>query len=665
MSKDAIFWAEYQDIWQELYQEFAYAFKNYEEYSLVIKNYLNKTLTENYESNIEIADLLKGAKKFLRNIIHHNLCDNKIFIILNYITSNIDSNKDGEIEKLINWFKQFSYTPSPNVIIDLIDQSSILKETLANLVTNNLDIIKKYGLNKVFDNDLLVLFIEIYCTLNNIDLDAEIDINKNDAPKDEKEHMVDFMPTGVEAFISEIRQKHLEVLTKEQEYDLLIKIKNGDQEAYRYFYEHNCRLVISIARKYNNPKVEYEDLIQEGCIGLMTAIERFDVERGLKFSTYATWWIRQAVLRALYRYGRKTGVSFNKNYDLIQFRKDVEKFADELGKMPSDKEVASHLAMSLEEVQENNQLLLNDCSINQTVNMESSEEIGDLISDDNVKIEGDFITHNLASEMQELFVKAGLTEQEIVILNNRWGLKDYEEKTLSDIGKMFGFTRERARQHEANAIKKLRKYAGTKDFALYLDNPDEALERIKKLSIWHKNHPSSYIVYDIDVSDIKEDAKEKKANLSWDTKKRKNINCLYKFLKQYKKEDIDAVVETLSDEEKQILAICNDYFNNPSLYSTWNSEAVKKKYSNVLSKLYYRLNNRDKKLKITTIYDLAFCKKNTKEEINLAIYMLESCDQEIIKLRYGNDLENPIVSDEWNFQKYGDVFYEGCVKHND
>ena len=646
------------DNWYLLYQEYAYAFKDYEDFTLALKSFLDK-------HSIDFDSItMDRYRKYIKTLIHNRLNENKIDILLNYININIDPNKDEieEIGKLIEWFKSLYYTPAPNVIIDLIEKSSIFKNILAKLVSKNSDKIKKYGLNKVFDNELIALFIEIYCTLNDIVLE-EIPETISDEEQKFSQNTSDYMPTGVDAFISEIKMKDLEVLTKEEEYALLTKIKNGDQDAYQYFYEHNCRLVISIAKRYRNPRVDYEDLLQEGCIGLMTAIERFELNRGLKFSTYATWWIRQAILRAINKYGRKTGISINKNSDLIQYRKNLEKYADELGRWPTDKEAAEYFGISIAEVQENNQLLLADYSINQRISDETSEELGEFIQDESITIESDTIIHNLADEVQNLFKKAGLTEQEILILNYRWGLDGCEEKTLSEVGKLFGFTRERARQYEAKAIKKLRKYAGTKDFALYLDNPDKALERLNKLISWHFNNPQSYIIYDIDVSKVSIKPIDEKTETILDTKRKKKENYLYKTLKEYSPDEIDAVVDTLSDEEKKILTIRNDYLNNPSLYSSWNSDYVKQTYSNILAKIRYRLNASNKKIKVTTIFDLAFSKKYNKEEIKLAITMLDFPDKEIIRLRYGEDLDNPVTSSEWDFKKYGDIFYEEVIPH--
>ena len=471
------------------------------------------------------------------------------------------------------------------------------------------------------------------------------------------------MPTGVDAFISEIKNKDLDVLTKEEEYALLTKIKNGDADAYKYFYEHNCRLVISIAKRYRNSKVEYEDLLQEGCIGLMTAIERFELERGLKFSTYATWWIRQSILRAINKYGRKTGISINKNSDLNHYRKNLGKFADELGRWPTDSETAKHFDISIEEVQENNQLLLEDFSINQKISDEDSEELGEFLKDDSIKIESDTIIHNLADEIQSLFKNAGLTEQEILILNYRWGLDGCDEKTLSEVGKLFGFTRERARQYEAKAIKKLRKYAGIKDFALYLDNPDKAVEKLNKLITWHYDNPESFVIYDIDVSKINSNAKEgkKESNIDIKNKNKNKENYFYKTFKDYSPSEIDTVIASLSNEERKILDIRTDYINNPTLYSLWNSEYIKRAYSSILAKIRYRLGKSHKKVKVATIYDLAFCRNYSREEIKLAINMLDFPDKEIIRLRYGNDLDNPVTSSEWNFKKYGDIFYEEII----
>ncbi len=692
---------KHQNIWQKLYEEYSYAFPNYKEFSISIEKFLNK-LAEDFpdNSNIAINYYLKGVRKNLRNLIHCYLEDNKISILLNYITSNIDLNNDAkkELEKLINWFKVFYYTPTPNVIIDLIDQSPIFRELLEIFVNKNIEKIKKYDLDILFNNELIILFVEIYCTLNKIDLespnefandsiDKEDGININDIlteqrnilssyeeNKDEQnksyyleksteKNLPDFLPTGSDAFVAEIKSKKLNVLTREQEQELFSKIKNGDAEAYKYFYEHNCRLVISIAKKYRNSRVEYDDLIQEGCIGLMTAIEKFEVERGFKFSTYATWWIRQAIIKALNKYGKKTGVSFNKNADLVRYRKNVEAYADILGRNPTDNEIAEHFDLSIYEVQENNQLLLTDCSINQNINSEDESELGEFICDDRVQVESETIIHNLSFEMQDLFKKAGLNDQEILVLIYLWGLNNQEEKTLSAVGKLFGFTRERSRQIEAKAIKKIRKYSGTKDFAVYLDNPDKALERLNKLVVWHYENPHSNIIYGIDTSKIDLTAKKESKKSTIDFKTRKPENYLYKLLKQYKKADIDAIVRSLSEDEQKVLAIREEYYNNPTMYSSWNSDIIKKNYSDILAKIRYRLNSTEKKIKSSSIYNLVFCKNYTKSEIDLAISMLNYQDKEIIKSRYGTDLNNPVPSGEWDFKKYGDAFYGEVIPH--
>ncbi len=682
----------YQDMWQDLFQEYIWVFKDYTEFNNCIKNFLKKISKNSPINKVSKEQYLDGAHKYLKRIIFLCLHSNKnIGILLNYINSNINPNQDAyqEIKKFIKLIKSSRYTPSPNEIIELIDKSEIFKEVLAKLINDNMEKIKNYGLEKTFEDDLIILLVEIYCTLNNVVLN-DIDNYRDEYADEEilpmdilneqktirssyeerledkdysfkkeeiKEDISDFMPMGADAFISEIKRKKLEVLSKDQEYELLTRIKNGDEEAYKYFYEHNCRLVISIVKRYRNYQVDYEDLLQEGCIGLMMAIERFEVARGLKFSTYATWWIKQAVIRALNKYSKKTGVSINKNLDLIQYRKKLEALSDKLGRKPTNTEIVEYLKIPLIEVEENNQLLLTNFSINHSINDEDDTELGEFICDERVEIEKDYITDNLVLEIQNLFRKAHLTDQEILVLNYRWGLNGCEEKTLVEIGKLFGVSRERARQYEANAIKKLRKYTGMQDFALYLDSPDKALDRLRKLVKWHLDNPRSFAIYDIDVSEVVlEEKKETKI-----PKNKDEGNYIYKLFKEYRKEDIDIVLDSLTEEEKKIIAIRNEYFNNPTLYSPWNNEKVKQAFKNILTKIHYRLKNNEKKVKLSTIFDFSFCKNYSQEEVKLAIEMLDSRYKKIIYLRYGNDLIYPTGDKNWDFKKYGDIFYEEII----
>ena len=611
--KSSIIWNKYQSIWQELYQEYIYVFKDYKEYTLFVKNCLNQ---DNVKDKEKIDYYYNIVKKNIHNAIVHHLYNKKNNnLILKYINSKLDKNNDSlkEINKLIKWLKEYNYVPSPNTIINLIEKSEVFKELIQKLVENNLDKIKQYGVEKIFNNELISLFVEIYCSLNNIDFENDlkedlniteeeqvaindilreqnIEASYEEYPEKRNDFLTnDYMPTGADAFLFEIRNKDLDVLTKEEERELLTKIKQGDQDAYKYFYEHNCRLVISIAKKYRNYRVDYEDLLQEGGIGLMVAISRFEIERNFKFSTYATWWIRQYVVRALSKYGRNIGIGINKSETLPLYQRKVDNYADELGRMPTNTEIAEHFNMTLAEVEENNQLLLPSISMNQRVNNVDETEFGDFIQDDNAQVEEDFVTNNLASEIQTLFQKAGLLPIEIAILNSSWGLNNQTQVSLSDLGKKYGFSRERARQYEAKAIKKLRRFSGMKDFALYLDNPKEAKENLNKLVDWHYSHPNSHIVYDINLSELD--------------------NCP-------PKKDIDTLLETLTDEKIML-----------------------------------------------SVYDLSISKDYNKNEIKTAIFMLAPEDKEIINLRYGSNLDKPVVSENWDFNKHGNKFYEIVIPH--
>jgi len=204
-----------------------------------------------------------------------------------------DSIKNLEtIEKI---FKKLNYIPNPDIIMKLVDENLLLSGTIKIIVNNNLDMITKGEINKIFDNDTIILIIESYCMMNNIKIQESEEDNE-----EFEENIINYEGENIDIvklYLNEISRRKL--LTLDEEIKLTKRIKDGDEEAKKIFIESNLRLVISVARKHLNQGLSFLDLIQEGNIGLMKAVDKFDSSKGYRFSTYATWWIRQGITRAI------------------------------------------------------------------------------------------------------------------------------------------------------------------------------------------------------------------------------------------------------------------------------------------------------------------------------------------------------------------------------
>lgn len=314
---------------------------------------------------------------------------------------------------------------------------------------------------------------KIYETLENMGVDVVGDIESEMEDIQLTEEDLDIsVPEGisiddpVRMYLKEIGKVPL--LSAEEEIDLAQRMETGDNEAKRRLAEANLRLVVSIAKRYVGRGMLFLDLIQEGNLGLIKAVEKFDYRKGYKFSTYATWWIRQAITRAIADQARTIRIPVHMVETINKLIRVSRQLLQELGKEPQPEEIAKEMNMPVEKVREIMKISQEPVSLETPIGEEEDSHLGDFIPDDDAPAPSEAAAFTLLKE-QLIDVLDTLTPREEKVLRLRFGLDDGRARTLEEVGKEFNVTRERIRQIEAKALRKLRHPSRSKKLKDYLD----------------------------------------------------------------------------------------------------------------------------------------------------------------------------------------------------
>ena len=329
------------------------------------------------------------------------------------------------------------YQEISDFFADMQLDSDKFEKILDFLEANNIDVLRITDDDA--DDDILL----------EVDDDDEIEVEKIDLSVPDGVSIED----PVRMYLKEIGKVPL--LSAEEEIELAKRMELGDQEAKKRLAEANLRLVVSIAKRYVGRGMLFLDLIQEGNLGLIKAVEKFDYRKGYKFSTYATWWIRQAITRAIADQARTIRIPVHMVETINKLIRVSRQLLQELGREPTPEEIAAEMNMPVERVREILKISQEPVSLETPIGEEEDSHLGDFIQDDNVPVPADAAAFTLLKEQLEE-VLGTLTEREQKVLTLRFGLEDGRARTLEEVGREFNVTRERIRQIEAKALRKLR-----------------------------------------------------------------------------------------------------------------------------------------------------------------------------------------------------------------
>ena len=359
-----------------------------------------------------------------------------------------------KLKELLNLAKKkknmLEYQEISDFFADMQLDSDKFEKILDFLEANNIDVLRITDDDA--DDDILL----------EVDDDDEIEVEKIDLSVPDGVSIED----PVRMYLKEIGKVPL--LSAEEEIELAKRMELGDQEAKKRLAEANLRLVVSIAKRYVGRGMLFLDLIQEGNLGLIKAVEKFDYRKGYKFSTYATWWIRQAITRAIADQARTIRIPVHMVETINKLIRVSRQLLQELGREPTPEEIAAELDMPVERVREILKISQEPVSLETPIGEEEDSHLGDFIQDDNVPVPADAAAFTLLKEQLEE-VLGTLTEREQKVLTLRFGLEDGRARTLEEVGKEFNVTRERIRQIEAKALRKLRHPSRSRKLKDYLE----------------------------------------------------------------------------------------------------------------------------------------------------------------------------------------------------
>ena len=462
----------------EIYKKHFYFIMNKERFKSFVINEIDKTL-DIYTGKLDYYEYIKhriekiGTTK-VKQILNDPVQSKKL--LSNYFALTFKNVKNyteawQALVKIDEFFSKYNLVPSYDLVVDLLNENEIFKNIVTRVFRyNKTKIINGKFEDKVQSANILAI-IDAYVVLN------KIEVRKDDSSVDARG---EFSSDIVRAYMQEIAK--IPLLTFEEEQELGRRVQKGDKEAKDKFVEANLRLVVSIAKRYLGRGLSFIDLIQEGNLGLIKGVEMFDPDKGNKFSTYATWWIRQAVTRAIADKGRTIRLPVHLVEKVSEYRRVKADLASKIGREPTPEEMAKELNTTVAKVNDYRRYLEEPVSLNMQIGEDRDSELGEFIPDDNTDTEKDVLQGTLKEEIYKCFDSLNLDDRSRNIIIMRFGLESGKPMTLEEVGAIYNVTRERIRQIESKTLRKMRKNKKVAiALAAYTDDPDKNIGNVPKM----------------------------------------------------------------------------------------------------------------------------------------------------------------------------------------
>ena len=578
---------------KNIYKAFKYTGISFDDYSDIVLDEISEM-----DGKVEETVFKNKLKKRMNNEVSKMLTDSDTAsrIISSYLdvkVPKVDSYESAmkAFKKLDSFFSKYDFFMGRELLIDLLSNNEKFSSMTSYILKEKEKDIALGKSEDIFDSDFLIYTVKTYFELHGMPIKErkeEIDMIGFDSSSD-----LDI----VSLYINELNAP---LLSEDEEKALLVKIKQGDMEAREKFIESNLRLVVSVAKKFLGRGVPFLDLVQEGNLGLMKAIDKFDLSYDVRFSTYAVYRIKMFVSRAIADQSRNIRVPISRQDELYSYMTNIDNLEKKFGMNLSIDEISMMLGKSVDKIRELESLKNDTVSINALVGKDNDTELGEFLSTSE-SIEDEVIDSFLPEQIMELLKKSKLSEREKDVLLSRFGIGRSHVWQLKELSKKYGVSKAWIGQVELNALEKLRHLKSIEQFSVYMDNPDLAL---KKLEEFRK----------------KPEKRERRKT----GKRGSLLKSIYEYFDDFSREDVDSVLDDLNEFDKNLVFLrYGEDLDNPVSTTLFGEEETKKFYGALVPRM---------RKKLYALQEEA--KPNNKNNIKQDVFLTESLVTELNRDEY-------------------------------